>query len=103
LPKKKKPESETSSEIVQVCPEFAPQFREDLLWWAKTNPKLWDRLWEMIESVMQDPFSGIGKPEPLKHLGANLWSRRINLEHRLIYRVEHRRIFFLQARFHYGC
>ncbi len=102
MPKKKKLESEPSSEIVRVCPEFAPQFREDLLWWVKTNPKLWDRLWEMIESVMQDPFNGIGKPEPLKHLGANLWSRRINLEHRLIYRVEHQRIFFLQARFHYG-
>lgn len=50
---------------------------------------------------MQDPFSGIGKPEPLKHLGSNLWSRRINLEHRLVYRVERTCILFLQARYHY--
>jgi toxin YoeB len=45
---------------------------------------------------------GIGKPEPLKHLGSNLWSRRINLEHRLVYRVEQNRILFLQTRYHYG-
>jgi toxin YoeB len=95
---KQKPQK---AEVVRVIPEFSPQFREDLKWWAKTNPRLWERLWDLIESVMQDPFSGLGKPEPLKHLGSNLWSRRINLEHRLVYRVEHNRILFLQARYHY--
>jgi toxin YoeB len=87
--------------VIRVVPEFSPQFREDLIWWARTNPRLWERLWDLIESIIQDPFSGIGKPEPLKHLGSNLWSRRINLEHRLIYQVEQNRILFLQARYHY--
>jgi toxin YoeB len=100
LTKKKPPKPETT-EIIRIVPEFSPLFREDLLWWAKTDPRLWERLWDLIESVVQDPFSGIGKPEPLKYLGSNLWSRRINLEHRLVYQVEHNRILFLQARYHY--
>lgn len=99
MPKKKPQKPEV--EVIRVVPEFSPQFREDLLWWGRTNPKLWERLWDLIESIVQDPFSGIGKPEPLKHLGSNLWSRRINLEHRLIYQVEQNRILFLQARYHY--
>jgi toxin YoeB len=97
---KKKPQK-AEAEVIQVVPEFSPQFREDLLWWAKAEPRLWERLWDLIESIVEDPFSGIGKPEPLKHLGSNLWSRRINLEHRLVYRVERNRILFLQARYHY--
>jgi toxin YoeB len=100
LPKKKPQKSEVEV-VIRVVPEFSPQFREDLIWWARTNPRLWERLWDLIESIIQDPFSGIGKPEPLKHLGSNLWSRRINLEHRLIYQVEQNRILFLQARYHY--
>ena len=98
---KKKPPKPETTQIIRIVPEFSPQFREDLLWWAKTEPRLWQRLWDLIESVVQDPFSGIGKPEPLKYLGSNLWSRRINLEHRLVYQVEHNRILFLQARYHY--
>jgi toxin YoeB len=97
---KKKPQK-AEAEVIRVVPEFSPQFREDLLWWAKVEPRLWERLWDLIESIVEDPFSGIGKPEPLKHLGSNLWSRRINLEHRLVYRVEQNRILFLQARYHY--
>ncbi len=98
---KKKPQKSEVEVVIRVVPEFSPQFREDLIWWARTNPRLWERLWDLIESIIQDPFSGIGKPEPLKHLGSNLWSRRINLEHRLIYQVEQNRILFLQARYHY--
>ena len=98
---KKKPPKPETAQTIHIVPEFSPQFREDLLWWAKTEPRLWQRLWDLIESVVQDPFSGIGKPEPLKYLGSNLWSRRINLEHRLVYQVEHNRILFLQARYHY--
>jgi toxin YoeB len=97
---KKKPQK-SEAEVIRIVPEFSPQFREDLLWWAKVDSRLWERLWDLIESVVQDPFAGIGKPEPLKHLGSNLWSRRINLEHRLVYRVEQNRILFLQARYHY--
>jgi toxin YoeB len=54
-----------------------------------------------MEAVMRDPFRGIGKPEPLKHLGAGIWSRRITQEHRLVYRVTEDRMDFLQARYHY--
>lgn len=59
------------------------------------------RVLELIEAALRDPFSGIGKPEPLKGMGPNTWSRRINDEHRLVYVVGHDRITFVQARYHY--
>ena len=55
----------------------------------------------LVEAVMADPFTGLGKPEPLRHLGPNMWSRRLTQEHRLVYLVGHDRIDFLQARYHY--
>ena len=61
-----------------------------------------DRIWELIEEITRTPFAGTGKPEPLRFLGSDVWSRRITQEHRLVYRVEHERIVFLQARYHYG-
>lgn len=61
-----------------------------------------DRIWNLIEEIVRTPFAGAGKPEPLRHLGADVWSRRITQEHRLVYRVGHDRIDFLQARFHYS-
>jgi toxin YoeB len=57
---------------------------------------------DLVEAVMRDPFDGIGKPEPLKYLDANTWSRRITEEHRLVYEVYQDRVKFLQARFHYS-
>lgn len=54
-----------------------------------------------MKEVMRTPFTGTGKPEPLKALGANVWSRRITQEHRLVYTVYDDRIDFLQARYHY--
>jgi toxin YoeB len=59
------------------------------------------RVLELVEAVLKDPFAGIGKPEPLKHLLAGAWSRRITEEHRLVYLVGENRIDFLQARYHY--
>jgi toxin YoeB len=56
---------------------------------------------EIIEAVMRDPFSGLGKPEALKHLGPNVWSRRLTAEHRIAYFVLDDRIDFLQARYRY--
>ena len=56
---------------------------------------------DLIEAVLRDPFAGIGKPEPLKHLGGNVWSRRINEADRLVYEVFADRVAFLQARYHY--
>ena len=55
----------------------------------------------MIEDIVRDPFSGIGKPEPLKHLAEGAWSRRLTEEHRIVYQVSAGRIHFLQARYHY--
>jgi len=56
---------------------------------------------DLIDAVLRDPFGGIGKPEPLKGLGANTWSRRITEEHRLVYVVFEDHVVFIQARYHY--
>ena len=80
---------------------FEPEFRDDLRFWLEVNCKTLVRIFELVEAVMRDPFSGIGKPEPMRHLGPNVWSRRITKEHRMLYRVSDERVNFLQARFHY--
>lgn len=59
------------------------------------------RVLDLVEAVVRDPFEGPGKPEPLKHILAGCWSRRITQEHRLVYRVSDETIDFLQARYHY--
>lgn len=80
---------------------FQPEFREDLHYWVKENRKVALRVFNLMEAIMRDPFKGIGKPEPLKYLGAGVWSRRITQEHRIVYVVQGNRIDFLQARYHY--
>lgn len=80
---------------------FQPEFREDLRWWVDTDRKVALRVLDLVEAVLRDPFSGIGKPEPLRYLGSGVWSRRITQEHRLVYVVQGHRIDFLQARYHY--
>jgi toxin YoeB len=80
---------------------FHPEFREDLRYWVEADRKVALRILELIEAVVRDPFTGTGKPEPLKYVLAGVWSRRITLEHRLVYKVSGNRIDFLQARYHY--
>jgi toxin YoeB len=80
---------------------FHPEFREDLRFWVETDRKLALRCLDLVEAVLRDPFSGIGKPEPLKYLAPDTWSRRLSQEHRLVYLVSRDRIDFLQARYHY--
>jgi toxin YoeB len=80
---------------------FTDQFKQDLKYWKKNDPKKLERIHRLIEAIMHDPFKGIGKPEPLKYEGADMWSRRINDEHRIVYLVSADQIDFLQARFHY--
>ena len=80
---------------------FHPEFREDLRFWVETDRRVALRVLELVEAVLQDPFTGIGKPEPLKHLLAGAWSRRVTQEHRLVYLIRTNRIDFLQARYHY--
>ncbi|AFZ22430.1 toxin-antitoxin system, toxin component, Txe/YoeB family [Cylindrospermum stagnale PCC 7417] len=78
-----------------------PEFLEDLTYWVDTNRKTALHVFKLIEAIMRDPFTGIGKPEPLKYLDSNTWSRRLTKEHRIVYRVSDDRIDFLQARYHY--
>jgi toxin YoeB len=66
-----------------------------------TDRRLALRVLDLVEAVMRDPVSGIGKPEPLRHMGSNIWSRRISQEHRLVYLVRDERIDFLMCRYHY--
>ena len=80
---------------------FHPEFRQDLRFWIETDRKVALRAFELIEGILRDPFTGIGKPEPLKYLLAGCWSRRLTQEHRVVYRVSERRVDFLQARYHY--
>jgi toxin YoeB len=81
---------------------FQDEFRADLRYWVEIDRRTALRVLELVEAVMRAPFSGIGKPEPLKYLGADVWSRRITQEHRLVYLVQADRIDFLQARYHYS-
>ena len=71
------------------------------MYWVKTDRKTALRVLKLVEAVLRDPFSGLGKPEPLKYLGAGVWSRRITQEHRLVYLVGQDRVDFLQVRYHY--
>lgn len=87
--------------IIHRVPGFSSQFKEDLGWWFKQDRKKAAKILDMVTAVMQDPFQGIGKPEPLKYMDANIWSRRIDLEHRFIYQVNQSQIDFLACRFHY--
>jgi toxin YoeB len=80
---------------------FEQEFREDLGWWYKNNPQKAFKVLDIVQDVLRDPFGGIGKPEPLKYLDPDTWSRRIDLEHRVVYRVTQERIYFLQCRYHY--
>jgi toxin YoeB len=78
-----------------------PDFLEDLLYWQKIDPKLAFRIIKMMREVLKSPFEGIGKPEPLKGIGSDVWSRRLTQEHRMVYVVKDTQIDFLQARYHY--
>ncbi|MGE9296842.1 MAG: Txe/YoeB family addiction module toxin [Puniceicoccales bacterium] len=77
------------------------QFREDLSEWVQYDRKTALKILNLMEDVLRDPFVGKGKPEPLKHLPGNVWSRRITQEDRLVYRVYEDKVDFLQAKYHY--
>lgn len=74
---------------------------EDLEHWVATDRKIALRIFNLMKAARRDPFGGIGKPEPLRHLGPDIWSRRITARDRLVYRVGRDFIDFLQARYHY--
>lgn len=74
---------------------------EDYLSWQREDKKLLKKINELIKAIKRDPFSGVGKPEPLKHDLAGFWSRRIDLEHRLVYKVFENELIIISCRFHY--
>jgi toxin YoeB len=80
---------------------FHPEFRDDLRLWIEQDRRVALRILDLVEATLREPFTGIGKPEPLKHLLAGAWSRRVTQEHRLVYLVQGNRVDFLQARYHY--
>jgi toxin YoeB len=80
---------------------FADEAWEDYLYWQKQDRKIVERINTLIRETQRDLFTGIGKPEPLKHALAGFWSRRLTDEHRLVYRVEGDELQIAQLRFHY--
>jgi len=80
---------------------FADDAWEDYLYWQTHDKKILRRINRLIKEIERNPFGGIGDPEPLKHNWSGYWSRRITLEHRLIYRVRDETILIAQCRYHY--
>jgi len=81
--------------------EFDSAAFEDLAWWVAQDRSQATRLIRLIRETQREPFSGIGKPEPLKHELSGCWSRRIDQEHRLVYQVQPDKIRILACRYHY--
>ncbi len=81
--------------------EFEPTAFADLQYWVSTDTKMAKTVMKLIEETKRAPFGGIGKPEPLKGELSGWWSKRIDQEHRLIYRVEGDSLLIAQARGHY--
>lgn len=75
---------------------------EDYQYWQSTDKKMVRKINELIKDTSRSPHSGIGKPEPLKHALAGYWSRRINDEHRMVYRVNGKTLEIAQLRYHYS-
>ena len=121
---RKKRKQQSSSEIQKqsskgYVPLFSPDFKADLRWWYRNEPskrcdpasaqdarerasRQGDKIMDLVADILDgNPFQGIGKPEPLKYIAADTWSRRIDLEHRLVYKVKNDKVYFLQARYHY--
>jgi toxin YoeB len=80
---------------------FDPAGWEDYQWWQVNDRRMLKRINLLIDDALRDPSSGRGQPERLKHRASDVWSRRINQEHRLVYRVVENDLVIFQTRFHY--
>lgn len=80
---------------------FTPTALDDLRYWLKTDKRQAERVLALLEEIRRTPFEGTGKPEPLRFQLAGCWSRRIDREHRLVYRVEEAEIVVIACRYHY--
>jgi len=78
---------------------FVDETWEDYLYWQATDKKMLRRINDLLKDISRSPFSGIGKPEPLKFKYKGYWSRRINDEHRLIYKISENEILIVKCRF----
>ena len=80
---------------------FSDNAWEDYLYWQKIDTKTLKRINALIKDITRQPFKGLGDPEPLKHHWSGYWSRRIDREHRLVYKVTNKTITVVQCRYHY--
>ena len=80
---------------------WAEKAWEDYLYWQKVDSKTLRRINTLIKDIKRHPFDGLGDPEPLKHHWSGYWSRRIDREHRLVYKVTDKTIVVVQCRYHY--
>lgn len=80
---------------------FVEESWEDYLYWQKTDKKMLNRINSLLKDISREPYNGSGKPEALKHKYRGFWSRRIDKEHRLIYRIVEDEIWIVKCRFHY--
>jgi toxin YoeB len=80
---------------------FSDEAWEDYLYWQEQDRRMLRRINGLINETKRDPFKGTGKPEPLKHALAGFWSRRINEEHRMVYKLEDGSLLLAQLRYHY--
>ena len=80
---------------------FAEKAWEDYLYWQQYDKKILKRINELVKAIKREPWQGIGKPEPLKFEFSSYWSRRIDDQHRLVYKMENDTIYIAQCRYHY--
>ena len=80
---------------------FADKAWDDYLYWQKNNKQILKKINNLIKEIKREPFEGIGKPEPLKYNWLWYWSRRITLEHRIVYKVKDNNLLIAQCRYHY--
>jgi len=85
-----------------VILSFADDAWDDYLYWQKHDKKILKKINQLIKEIQRDPFKGLGEPEPLKYNWSGYWSRRITIEHRLVYKVIQNAILIAQCRYHYS-
>ena len=80
---------------------FSEEAWEDYLYWQQHDKKILKKINKLIKEIQREPFEGIGEPEPLKYNWSGYWSRRITIEHRLVYKVQDNNLMIAQCRYHY--
>jgi toxin YoeB len=84
---------------MDIC--FHKNAFEDYIFFQKNDKKTVERIHKLLKDVERSPFTGVGKPEALKHNLSGFWSRRISNEHRLVYAIKNNSVYILQCRYHY--